>query len=244
MSMTNDKKPVSAAVDALSSKISTKNIGSFARVLPCGKSPWRLVCALCILVFVGAAWLWVFGEPFFSLTRRLPAQVLVVEGWIGNDGIRAAAAEFARGGYEYIVTTGGLTKDRESPSNYADMAGQELVQCGVQRDRIIVAPTGEIEHERTFKSAVATWRALQERGIHPRAINVLTLGPHARRSQLVYTKVYAPVTQAGIIAWSPAYYHTQPWWRSSRRTKCFLREIIGYPFEALLNSGRFSNSPG
>ena len=189
-------------------------------------------------------WLCIYGESFFSLTRRLPAEVLVVEGWIGNDGVRVAAAEFERGGYRYIVATGGQTEDRQSSSNFAEMAGRELIRRGVPEDRIIIAPTGEIEHERTFKSAVAAWRALQKRGIHPKAINVLTLGPHARRSRLVYAKVYAPTTQVGVIAWAPSEYETAPWWRSSSRTKCFLKEIVGYPFEVLLNSGRPSDSPG
>lgn len=201
-------------------------------------------CCVGVLLVTGATWLCIFGESFFSLTRRLPAEVLVVEGWIGNDGVRAAAAEFAGGGYRYMVVTGGRPRDGHDRSSYAELAAQELIRLGVPDDIIIVAPTGETEHERSFKSAASTWRALQQRGIHPAAINVLTLGPHARRSRLVYEKVYAPVTQVGAIAWAPAYYYVEPWWRSGGRAKCFLKEIVGYPFEVLLNSARLSNSPG
>ena len=53
-----------------------------------------------------------YGESFLSLTQRLPADVLVVEGWIGRAGIRAAVAEFEQSGYQYIVATGGLTSGR------------------------------------------------------------------------------------------------------------------------------------
>jgi hypothetical protein len=194
-----------------------------------------------VLVFP-VIWLCIYGESFFSLTRRLPAEVLVVEGWIGNTGIRAAAAEFERGGYQYIVVPGGQTDDRQSPSNYSEMAEQELIRSGIPKDRIIIASTGEIEHERTFRSAVASWRALHMKGIDPQIVNVLTLGSHARRTRLVYAKVYAPITQVGIISWAPSEYQAEPWWRSSGRTRCFLKEIVGYPFEVLLNSGRVSNS--
>jgi hypothetical protein len=38
---------------------------------------------------------------------RLPAEILVVEGWIGRDGVRAPAAEFEQSGYQYVVATGG-----------------------------------------------------------------------------------------------------------------------------------------
>jgi DUF218 domain len=194
-----------------------------------------------VLLVTGATWLCIFGESFFSLTHRVPAEVLIVEGWIGNDGVRAAAAEFKSGGYQNIVATGGRLEEGQDRSSYAELAAQELIRSGVPNDKIIVAPTGETEHERSFKAAAATWRALQQRNIHPAAINVLTLGPHARRSRLVYEKVYEPVTQVGAIAWSPASYQVEPWWRSAGRTRCFLKEIVGYPFEVLLNSGRLSN---
>ena len=224
---------------------SMKRSGWLGRVRrAANRSPILLgACVIVVLLVFPGIWLCIYGESFFSLTRRLPAEVLVVEGWIGNDGLRNAAAEFERGAYQYIVTTGGQTWDRRSPSNYADLAGQELIRLGVPQDRIIIAPTGEIEHERTFKSAVAAWRTLQFKGIHLQALNVFTLGVHARRSRFVYAKVYAPATQVGVIAWTPSDSEAAPWWRSSRRTKCFLKEIVKYPLEVLLNSGRTSNSP-
>jgi hypothetical protein len=199
--------------------------------------------AMVVVLAFSMIWLCIYGESFFSLTRRLPAEVLVVEGWIGDEGVRAAAAEFERGGYRYIVATGAQVPERRDPANYAEIAEQELIRLGIPQDKIIIAPIREVEHRRTFKFAVAAWLALQKRGIHPEAINVLTLGPHARRSRLVYAKVWAPDAQVGVIAWEPPYYQTEPWWRSIGRTKCFLKEIVGYPFEVLLNSGRGSSSP-
>jgi hypothetical protein len=115
---------------------------------------------------------------------------------------------------------------------------------GIPKDRIIVAASGEIQHQNTFNSAISAWRALQNRGIHPQYANLLTLGPHARRSDLVYSKVFAPATKVGVIAWVPPDYGSTPWWRSTRRTQCLFKEIVGCPFEVLLNSGRISNSPG
>ncbi len=48
-------------------------------------------------------------ESFLSVTERSPADVLVVEGWIGREGVRAAGEEFKQRGYQYVVATGGLT---------------------------------------------------------------------------------------------------------------------------------------
>jgi hypothetical protein len=207
---------------------------------------WRILRAsfyAVLLLGIPIGWLCSCGESYFSLTRRLPAEVLVVEGWIGSEGVDAAAAEFDQHGYQYLVATGGLTEKRRDRPNYPEIAEQELIRSGVPVDRIIVAPTGQIERQRTFESAVATWQALERRGLRPHLLNVFTLGPHARRSRLVYEKVYRPGTRVGVIAWVPSDYEAEPWWRSRGRAKCLLKETIGYPFEALLNSGRSSNSP-
>jgi hypothetical protein len=206
--------------------------------------PPLLIFGLLALLVIPVLWLVTCGESFFSLTHRVPPDVLVVEGWIGQRGLQAAAVEFVRGGYKYVVTTGGQTDDPRLSSSYAEIAAQELIRWDIPNDRIIVAASGEIQHPRTFNSARGAWRALQNRGIRPQYANLLTLGPHARRSQLVYSKVFAPATKVGVIAWVPADYGSAPWWRSMRRTGCLLKEIVGYPFELLLNSGRISNSPG
>jgi hypothetical protein len=239
-------------------QISTRGEASNCQSLThrrCGRRFWRwrlakrplpplLIFGLLVLLVVPVLWLVTCGECFFSLTHRVPPEVLVVEGWIGQRGLQAAADEFARDGYKYVVATGGRTDNPRLSSSYAEIAGQELIRLGIPEDRIIVAASGEIQHQRTFNSAVAAWRALQDRGIRPRHANLLTLGPHARRSQLVYSKVFAPATNVGVIAWVPADYGNTPWWRSVRRTKCLFKEIVGYPFELLLNSGRISKSPG
>jgi hypothetical protein len=204
----------------------------------------RIFLIFIILVTATMIWLWYCGEGFFSLSRPISADVLIVEGWIGSDGIRAAAEEFKRGAYKYVVATGGLTVEpmADDHSSYAEIAKKELLKSGIAEESIIVGSIREIERERTFKSAVATWQALQRRGVHPRAINVLTLGPHARRSRLVYEKVYAPDVQVGVIAFVPPWYRSQPWWLSRARTKCLLKEVVGYPFELFFNSGRVSSS--
>jgi hypothetical protein len=202
-----------------------------------------------LLVFaflIPGAWWFLRGESFLTLNRPLPAEVLVVEGWIGYRGIRAAAAEFEKHGYQYVVTTGGLTEDRWSDSrwNYAEMAERELVRSGVPAEKIIVAPAGDTLKQRTYASAVAVCQALQARDLRPNALNVFTLGPHARRSRLVFAKVNHLGTRVGAIGWVRPSDRPSSWWQSSERAKEFLAETVGYGYELLLSSGRTSNSAG
>lgn len=191
------------------------------------------------------AWWFTFGESFLSSTRRLPAEILVVESWIGYAGIRAAAVEFKQHGYGYIVSAGGLTDDRWSDhrSSYAEMGERELLRSGVPRERIIVAPARDTKRQRTYESAVGVLQALRARGIPPKAMNVFTLGPHAGRSRLVFAKVFRPETEVGAVDWTPLEYQGLSWWQSSDRAKQFVAETAAYGYELLLNSGRVPSAP-
>jgi uncharacterized SAM-binding protein YcdF (DUF218 family) len=201
-------------------------------------------CITLLLFILVAGWL-LFGESYLAETYRSQADILVVEGWIGRAGIRAAVNEFERCGYRYIVASGGLTSGfwEDQPESYAEMAAREMIRLGVSKERIIVATSENTERYRTFESAVAVWQALRDAGINPTALNVFTLGPHARRSALVFAKVNSPGTKIGVIAWVPAEYHREYWWRSSERSKELLEETVAYIYEIFLNSGRRSNSP-
>jgi len=201
-----------------------------------------------LLIAVGGAsgllW-WFDAESFLSPTRRLPAEVLVVEGWIGIEAIRGAAAEFEHGGYRFLVTTGGLSSARwsEKQGDYAAMAEYELIRAGVQKDKIIAAHANDTARQRTFEVAAAAWWALTDNNLHPTAVNVFTVGPHARRSRLVFAKVFGSATEIGVISWVPPVNQGKPWWHSSERADDLFKETIAYVFELLLNSGRGSNAP-
>jgi hypothetical protein len=200
------------------------------------------VAAIVCLVIVG----WIeYGESYLTETHRSQADILVVEGWIGRKGISAAVQEFERGGYRYIVASGGLTSGfwEGEPESYAQMAAHEMIRLGVPQEEIVVATSGNTEKHRTFESAVAVWRTLRDAGIKPKALNVFTFGPHARRSGLVFAKVNAGVAKVGVIAWVPPDYQQERWWQSSERAKQLLEETIGYIYEVLFNSGRASNAP-
>ncbi|MBV9105040.1 MAG: YdcF family protein [Verrucomicrobia bacterium] len=203
------------------------------------------LCILLLLV-IPVVWWCICAESFLSLTRRLPAEVLVVEGWIGDDGIRASAGEFERHRYQYIVASGGPSFDRwdEGHLSYAEMAERELIRAGVPKDRIIVAPARDADHQRTYVSALAVSRALEARAIQPKRLNLFTLGAHARRSRLIFAKALRSGTDVGVISWVPYCNAAVPWWRSSERAKNLITETVGYMFEILLNSGRGFDSPG
>lgn len=199
---------------------------------------WGLLLAVILTPVI----VWVrCGEPYLAHTERLPADTLVVESWIQEDGLYAAAAEFRSGGYRHLVTTGGLTgtKGTQRRRSYTAIAEKALVAAGIARDEIMAAEIPDVDSERTHTMALGVQRALRDRGITPRSLNVFTEGTHARRSRLVYARVFGPDVPVGVIAWLPwESSRDKPWWTSSERTLTLIKETLGYPYEVLLKSGR------
>jgi hypothetical protein len=202
-------------------------------------TPLGWICLFLAPVSAFMLWL-ILGESFLSVTNRTNPDTLIVEGWVGEEGIKAAKAEFERGDYHYLVVTGGPNKAAwlEKPMNLAEAARSELLRLGVPAAKVISAPCEESDLQRTYTSALAAKQTLENRGLHPKQVNILTRGAHARRSYLIYLKVFKPDTEVGIISWFESDTKGKQWWQSSARAKEFLDESVGYAYEALLNSGR------
>lgn len=185
---------------------------------------------------------WFLGaESFLSVTERQPAEVLVVEGWIGIDGIKAAKEEFDSGGYRWIVTSGGPlgTRWETNPWNAAVEAAKLFRHLGVDASKVIQAPTGRIQTQRSFAAASAVREALRQRNLNPQAVNLFTQSVHARRSRLLLSKVMGAKTRVGSIAWVAPGDAQVPWWKSSDRALDLFKESIAYPYELLFSSGRW-----
>jgi hypothetical protein len=204
-------------------------------------TPLGWACLVVAVLALPILW-WFGGEDFLTVTDRQPPDILVVESWIGIEGVRAAGAEFLGSGYHHIVATGGKTGRYWSQQRWSlsDVAERELARLGIPPEKIILCTDDDAEEHRTFEFAAEIRRNLQSRGITPTSINVFTLGAHARRSRLVFAKVFADVP-VGVIAWAPRGYRSAPWWHSSFRAEEFLKETVGYLFERCFNSGRLSN---
>lgn len=185
----------------------------------------------CLLLPPGGvvlAWL-LWGEAFLSVEAPVQAEILVVEGWVGRDSLREVLAEYQRGGYRLLVTAGGDTGAdwRTRSWNYAELAAAELTRLGLAEEQLVAAPARSHQGSRTQASAQAVREALAARGEVPGSINVWTRGVHARRSRLIFARVFGSRTRVGVLAWKPAE-TVGPWWKSGDRARDFLEETLGY----------------
>ena len=71
-------------------------------------------------------------------------------------------------------------------------------------------------------------RAWAERsGLDLRKIDVVTRGPHARRSRLLYEEAFGPQVQIGVISIRPEAYDEGQWWRSSIAAQDVAEQAVG-----------------
>lgn len=170
--------------------------------------------------------------PFLAVTHRVNTNVLVVEGAIQRYAIRGGVEEFKNGSYELIFTTGGPWVGEGGYTNdyntSASVSAEMLKKFGVPDDLVQMVPSRVIDRERTYSSAVALRDWFREHNTPVHSINVLTEGPHARRTRLLYQKAFGKNMAVGIIAVSNPDYDPTQWWRYSDGVREVIGESIAY----------------
>ena len=182
-----------------------------------------------------------FAHTFLSVNHPVAANVLVVEGWLPDYALEEAVQEFKEKGYEHLVSAGGPMPQGHLISGYdtyARIAGATLLKLQIPKEKLIEAPAAKTYRNRTFESAKAVRAKLRELGISVQGLNVVSEGPHARRTRLVYRKVFGRETIVGVIAIRSMDYEAERWWRSSEGMITTMSEGIGWLFESLFSSGR------
>jgi len=186
---------------------------------------------LAVLVLALGAALGRAVYPYLAPTSPIGGGLLVVEGWAGPPAFDEAARRFRAGGYARIATTGGPI-ERETPlasePTWADYAANGLRARGLAADVVTSVPAPASAQERTFRSAVTLrdWIAAEHLAVD--RIDVVTRGPHARRTRRLYELAFDGDARIGIVSARPDEYDPAHWWRSSEGAKNVLGEAIGW----------------
>jgi uncharacterized SAM-binding protein YcdF (DUF218 family) len=196
----------------------------------------RLLFASAFVLLVGLFLRNVY--PFLATTQPVNADVLVVEGWVHQYAIQAAVREFRSGSYKRVLTTGGpvvgiggyINDFQTSASVGADL----LRKAGVPSDLLQMVPSREIGRDRTYSSALAVRDWIREHRVSVRGINVVTENTHARRTWLLFRKVFGNAAQVGIVAVLNPDYDANRWWRYSEGLKDVVSESACYLYAKFL----------
>jgi DUF218 domain len=148
-----------------------------------------------------------------------------------------AAAAFTNGPYRRLLIVRALYEGEpgvEHGRSAAEYAATVLRRCGVPSNAIATVYFAGAHQDRTYHSAVEVrgWLADQRETVN--SFDVITVGPHARRSRLLYQKAFGDKTGVGIIALPDAAYDARHWWRSSEGVRDVLGEALAYLYARFL----------
>lgn len=176
--------------------------------------------------------------PFLAVNSPVAANVLVVEGWIPDYTIDDAIALFKRKSYNYLITTGlpvGKGYYLAEYKNFAELTAATFITLGFNPEQVFAVPAPDIKRDRTEASAIALREWLSTSKLNIKSINLYSLGPHARRSWMIFKAVLEPEIRVGVIVAQPEDYDPQEWWQSSEGVRTVIGEVIAYLYACFIN---------
>jgi uncharacterized SAM-binding protein YcdF (DUF218 family) len=195
---------------------------------------WLLLalgCAALTLVAARAV------HPFLAVTDPVPGGVLVVEGWVPDYMLEAAIAEYKQNHYARLFVTG-IPLQQGAPlseyTNFAYLGAATLVKLGMNTNDVQAVPTGFTRRDRTYAMALSLKRWWRNHEMAPAKVNLITGGPHARRSRLMFEKALGKGVTVGVIAIPPNDYDERHWWYYSQGVRIIIGEMLAYTYARLL----------
>ena len=187
--------------------------------------------ALVLLFYVGIKGVF----PFLAVNEPIDAEILVVEGWMPDYAMEKVIEIFKSGGYSRIVTTGGplsygsyLVAYRTCP----EVAAGTLKKLGFDENLISVVAAPNMKKDNTYAAGLSLKKWLGNSGMNMKPLNVCSLGPHARRTRLLFEKALG--VDVGIFALESREYDPGAWWKTSKGVRTVLDEAIAYFYARFL----------
>lgn len=202
-------------------------------LVPTGRG-WLLLLALCIGSVFGLA----RGvHPFLAVNDPNSGGAVVVEGWATVHAFKEVVAEFKRNQYSHLYVTGGPIDEDASPSEYkttAERGAAIAIRLGLASSEVQAVPAPKVLQDRTYASAVALRDWLRVHQIATKNFHVLSVGPHARRTRLLFEKALGEGVTVGITAIQSDGYDPNAWWTTSEGVRTLIGEIIAYGYARLM----------
>lgn len=149
---------------------------------------------------------------------------------MGPHELEEVARVFRERGYERVITTGGPVvrwPPSAGPKTFAEQAAWYLKERGLPEQAITPVPAPSVSSDRTYLSAVTVRDWAKRSGVRLEAFDVVSDGPHARRTWLLYRRVF-PEAEVGVLATRSYEYDAAAWWRSSAGAKNVIDQAVGF----------------
>ena len=199
----------------------------------CWRLSWRgrLLALLVFTVFFATIF---FGiHAFLAVSRPLDAELLVVEGWMPAYALDQARMLHTNGHYRRVLVCGAVVPGEwatNSATTFADWGASKLRRLGMPADQIETIRAGDVHNDRTYATAVAVRDWLKTNSGPVKAVNVVSLGPHSRRSRLLFQRALGEEVKVGIISVPDRLYRCDRWWQTSEGVREVIGETIAYVY--------------
>lgn len=118
----------------------------------------------------------------------------------------------------------GKNRSINNINSSAEVARNMLLSLGIDSAKIIAVPGKKVKINRTLSSALAFRDWSKMAGVNINGINIISLGPHARRTWMTYNKILDKKFKIGIISIPDDNLEQTSGIRKSFKT---LRELLG-----------------
>ena len=198
----------------------------------------KLVYKLAIAAFFAFVFLFLLVQTnaFLSLDRPVESDVLIVEGWLPDYALEEALLIFRKGNYKKIITTGVPLEVGSYLKEYVDLAHlaqATLLALGMKESEVVAVPAPDVHRDRTFHSALAVKKWLLKNDMQIKKMNLVSLGPHARRSTNLFQEVFESEVEIGSIAIESRAYDPDRWYASSEGVRSTINEAIAYVYAVI-----------
>jgi hypothetical protein len=118
----------------------------------------------------------------------------------------------------------------EPGDNIAREACNRLKWMGASPDVLQACPSSVEYRNRTFESAKALRKWMEDNHVPTTSFNLMTLGAHARRSRLLFEEAFDDKASVGIISITNREYDPKHWWKYSEGVREMIGESIAYVY--------------
>lgn len=184
---------------------------------------------ICITIFLIVLFVYRIND-FLSPTKKIDAEVLVVEGWLPDYMLESAVKEFYKGKYKYVVTTGVIIKSKKNSTNksYVERAAERLIEIGISADKVVAVQSQINRFHRTYYSAIGLKTWLMKNDSEIKRINLFTGAVHGRKSHNIFKRVFKENVKIGIISCETRLYNPKYWFLSFTGIKYTIKYTIEY----------------
>ena len=101
---------------------------------------------------------------------------------------------------------------------------------GIPADQIVVTVADGTKNDRTHLAAVAMREGIMAYNITETDLHLVTVGPHGRRSRMLFQKALGKDYRIGVTCLDESSYDSQNWYQCSEGVRAVIGEFIAYPY--------------